>query len=478
MIRRPKLYLFSFSLFAYLFCAAGYIDTIDAEASVQAAKALLERGSLRIIDEPISAVEYTVKRDGQYSKMGLTPIVLYLPVVAAAKVLTYCGGTERLCTAFLISLVNPILTALLLLVLFEFFCSQGYSPSSTLRICLVAGFCTLLLPYSKTAHREILQAVGLTCFYCLASRSTSSYLKTAWLCGVCMAALLLIKQALLVPLVPALVFVCYRFRGNLRVLLPALFTCGLGAWFGWWFYWKQIVRAKSITGYAPATTDFPGTSWSHPFLSGLAEQFLGIQNGLLWYCPLVLVVVVAVVLKGMRRQWSLLDTCLLSTIVAQAALHAVWFSPTGEGPLGPRYLVAVLPMMVMLIANAPWNPGRFARLALSVLVLWSFSLQLVNTCVKGNQYFSMVAMARAKSAGLQPYPQWWVNLRLFSYKLQGLPEIYPAQMVGKGAAIDEWIDVRPYFTLQGMNFWWSHSLKANAFRGTASHELTALSQPR
>lgn len=445
---------------AYLVCAAGYIDTIDAAASLDTAIALWERGTFRVQGRERETVTFLIREGGQYTKMGLVHPFLYLPAVGVAKMIAP-PGNETLWINFLVSLCNPLLSALIVALLFQFFRGRNYSVKQSLSIAACAGFATLIFPYSKTAHREIFQGLCLTAIFVLAARSTRATRGEALGCGVFAALLVLTKQAMVIPLIPAIAFAAYRFRDRPRELYPPLIVPGLLAGAIWIYFWRVIVGAATLTGYGPKVTTLgPQSAWNHPLGKGLFEQFLSVDNGLFWYSPLLLTVPLAVLWKVYRRRGNALDLSLVLAIALAACLHAVWFSPIGVGPLGPRYLVPVVPLMVMLLAGVPWEKVTHpaVRVVVGFLIVSSIGLQIVNVSVKANQFHTLVAEAGKLAPSFHPDPQWRVNLRLFAHKAGGSPELYPASMVGQGAG-DQTIDLSPYRSLEGFNYWWLHAIR-------------------
>src|SRR3989338_3340593 len=115
------------ALAIYLLFASGYIDAVDASASIETARALVDRGSLRATPDQVD-YDYYARTPGVccYSKMGWVYPVLYTPAIAAAKLLRHLDPGRRI-EGFLVSLVNPILTALVVWVLFLFF-ARSHPP--------------------------------------------------------------------------------------------------------------------------------------------------------------------------------------------------------------------------------------------------------------------------------------------------------------------------------------------------------------
>lgn len=158
----PKGSGYFFLALFYLFCAAGYVDSSDATPSVETAIQLVDHGTFAMTELGHSdRMFYTHGKAGcTYSKMGITFPLLYTVPVLLAKMLAPLFPDKRLLIGFLVSLINPIITACIILLLYVFFRRRHGIPHA-IAIIAVAGLGTLLLPYSKTCHREPLQALCL-----------------------------------------------------------------------------------------------------------------------------------------------------------------------------------------------------------------------------------------------------------------------------------------------------------------------------
>lgn len=455
--------LFFAVFLAYFLLAAGYVDTIDASASIESAKALVERGSFAVIDKGATPFLYYVKDGKAYSKLGLTHTLLYLLPVLLGKWFSPWLVNETVAIAFFVSLVNPIITALIVALLFTFFRNQNQSTKVSLTLSLFAGFATLLFPYSKTCHREPLHALLLVGIYQITSRPTSPKMRELIICGFVFMAAILSKVTLMVPLFAVLIWVWRRYRTLGKQWYLTIVSFIVVTFAGLVGFWKGVVNAETWTGYSARVNWWDrSTAWNYPFWRGIWEQWFAEEAGLFWYSPLLIVVPVVAVIKVMNRKWSWLESSLVLAILGQTVVHASWFSPTGSGPLGPRYLVAVIPLMVMLLHGIDWElifkwPQR---LPLVLLCLMGILAQSLYVFVKPNQYASLKYEVQKKGIKRDYEPQWRLGWKFFIHKLSGKEERYPDYFMGKAIHSEEEtngvVDLRSYRTLQGFNFWWVH----------------------
>ena len=108
----------------------------------------------------------------------------------------------------------------------------------------------------------------------------------------------------------------------------------------------------------------------------------------------------------------------------------------------------------------------FARQLAYSLVIFSVTLQFIFVCVKPQQLHTMRTFGSAKF-GEAP---WFSEIKLFAYKLEGKSEIY--NLVHFGGE-DRSVDLTPYRSMQGFNFWWAHLRRARHSAG----ETTLAAQP-
>jgi hypothetical protein len=436
--------VFTVAAVVYVFLAAGYIDTGDADPSYYTARALLERHSFEVRPPwPDSQFYRWIGGGGWVSKMGLLMPLLYLPGVwlaGTAHALT--GLPEPLLAHFLISMVNPILTACLIALLDATLHREGWDSRRSLGLAAVAGLATLLLPYSKTAHREPALALcllgGLAFVYRGSDRAPWRFAAA----GTALALGLLGKHAFAVPAAPLVVFLSLEaWRAPHRP--KALVALGLplvAAGLVWAAFSRIEFHSILDVGYDRPVTSIGGAAWSTPFFIGMYQQLFSPRTGYLFYTPLVL-------LLWRKRKTGSRELAILASFFAQACLYACWYSPTGGPALGPRYLVAVTPLLFLMAEPSLWH-GRTSRALATALLIWSVVIQLAATSVRMQVYWTLQSRAGVALRA----PQWWANLEIFAHKLSGREDVYRIE--------GHEIDLRDASTLVGLNYWWLHLRRA------------------
>jgi hypothetical protein len=451
MSKKGALTFFLLLTIFFLFCASGYIDTIDATPSVATAKSLLENGNL-IVDVP--SPDRTVyfrsqSSDGKkvwLSKMGLLFPVLYYPMVVAGRSLSLVLNLpEDYLIGFFVSLVNSLITALIALCLFYFFTKRGFEHKTAMGLAALAVTATLLFPYAKTCQREPLQALLILCAFVglYSSRETYSIVSLSF-SGLFAGLAILAKPSSAVALVPLM----FLLKPFLRANRLAAFLVPFCVVFGTQLLFNSIYTGDFLSfGYSQDTTRLNGLAWKTPLLTGVWKQLFSSDTGLLFWNPILLLLP----FLFLKSKWKLWDTTVTFSILLMVLFHARWWSPVGDRSLGPRYLVGILPLFFLFLSPERLSlySKRFRPLGI-VIALTAVALQIPHVTVKAQQYHEM----RRISSNELSTPHWLANIKLFLHKLHQEEERYEAKLFG--ANDDSVIQLKSSRSLQGFNFWWSH----------------------
>jgi hypothetical protein len=156
--------LFALLLGFYLLVYIPRVDSIDGQAILAVSASLSRTGTFQIgqIGAQDSLLPQQMARMGAfgldgayYSKKGLTPSLLLVPVVWLADAL-------RLDLRALAMLFNPVVTALTGVMLYGLVRQLGYAARTGIITALLYGLATFALVYTKTLYAEPLAALLLT----------------------------------------------------------------------------------------------------------------------------------------------------------------------------------------------------------------------------------------------------------------------------------------------------------------------------
>lgn len=384
----------------YLLGYSGVFHSIDEQASLAVSETLVREGRWHTnsmaweqIWEPS---QNAMGIDGNlYSKKGLAVPLLAAPLLALGKVWRSVGAVQ------FALLLNPLLTAATAALLYQLARVLAYSPSTALLAALAWGLATPAWPYARTLFSEPAAALGLcTALYAMATfrRQPAASGRYSFLAGVGLALLILARQANAVTVLPFALYwlwVQWRerqwgparpvfWRSGILLALPTALVLAFMA-----------LQSSRHFGRLLGHPLDPVEGFTTPLAVGLAGLLASPGKGILWYMPLVLLILPA--LGHWRATKRLPDFLLaLGAFVMVILIYSVWWDWAGGTAWGPRLLVTTTPALVMLALPALdrlWQPEiAWRRAAIAAVLVLSVLVQLpgvlVNTGVlEGWEYY-------------------------------------------------------------------------------------------
>jgi hypothetical protein len=346
----------------YLLGASAAPAVVDAKVVFDTTRRLVDEHRLDIARDPLDAGFWYVKHDGRYySYYPIGNILALAPGYALARALEHVPDApaallERLSCHLMPSLLGAALCALV----FAWGRREGASDRVALVLTLALGLSTSVGLYARIPYAEVLQALALTwlCERAFALRERPT-LSVALGFGVA-ASLVFASKLAFVVLVPLpLAFVAHGLRARPRlwvglVLAAAAAFAPLAAL----ALWHNHVKTGAWwgTGY-PVTVDNTWFLTHQPLRTSLFGFLFSPGKSLFLYSPPLVLGVLAYpsYLRTRRPQALLLGATVLTVMLANAiARH--W---EGEWAWGPRYLVPIIPLM--MLPAMPWLQGALAR---------------------------------------------------------------------------------------------------------------------
>ena len=405
---------FCFFLCLYLLSMGGHFYSYDARFRFQTTKALVERGSL-VIRVPPQAPPI-------YSKYGIVQPLLTIPLYLLGRALPAPGGEnprppQEVAASTLMQVVSAGSLALLLLILLEL----GYPRGPALAVALVTGLATMTWPYAKYFFTEPLNGFFLLlCLYQLLvfkrTRAPARLLGagTALALGAANAPMLLATAA---PLFGAyLAWLLWPRPGGLctgwgRALgLGLLFVLPLAAALAF------ILGFNAYRFGSPFTTGYEGDrgfvtvvqdgkpGFSLPWWVGLYGLLFSAGKSLFLYNPPVILALLGLgPFLARRRPEALLS---LGLVLAWLAFYCRWWAWHGDICWGPRYLVPVLPLIMLPLAEtlSGWGERGPGSKGFFILILGlGLALQLLAISVPFYTYFQAVEGPRQSNWHLLHY---------------------------------------------------------------------------
>ena len=372
-------------LAVYLLIYGGRFHIIDEVSIYAMAENLAKRGALDtdqiLWSQWVRApreVQGAFGRDGHvFSKKGFGAAL-----IPALFIRLTLGHTSIALTlpAFL---TNPFLTALTALVLALYVRALGFRRPTALGLALLYGLATLALPYTRTLFGEPLAALGtLIALYALYRDREADTRGWSLVAGL---GLSLSIWARLIN-APALLFLWWyhvvsnppqNSRSRWRRFLPrdmwrGLLFLGTVAVVGIGTYALYNVYRFGVpwkTGYQITQGEF----FTTPPWIGFYGITLSPFRGLLWFSPVLVLTV-----PGFRHLWRTHGRearMLLGIIAVYFLLFSTWWMWWGGFAWGPRFLLPIIPLLVVSLAPL-WESPKW-RVWLGALTLLSLGVQFL-----------------------------------------------------------------------------------------------------
>lgn len=353
-------------LFAiYWLTASGAFHSIDEQAVFAVSRNLVYHGrvdeSTLFWGSPYDE-QARVGLDGElYSKYGISHSLLVAGAVALARLIPDAGLASSA------MLLNSLATALTAFFLILAAARLGYSQRASVTAGLLYGLATYAWVYAKTMFSEPLVALGWMVLVWLLLGEING--RRALLAGLAMAATVAIRPASILLALPfALLLWDRRPAVLLRRLvwygLPiALVAAGLLA-----FNWQRFGDPLQF-GYSET---FNGS-----LLTGLAGFLWSPDRSIFLFAPPLLALFWA--FPAFARSHGALGWRLLAIAGFTVVLYAFWPVFWGGPVWGPRYVLPVLPLLLLLTLPAverAWQERGWPRWALAALAVLGVAIQL------------------------------------------------------------------------------------------------------
>ncbi|MFC1474850.1 ArnT family glycosyltransferase [bacterium] len=388
-----------FFLFAFLFCLyaltmRGIPTGGDALAMFLVTHSLVEDGDTFLDGE--DRVVLVPGRDGrEVSKFGVAQSLAEIPGYHLGRAAAAGNNTaeDSYIIYFVTAFTSPLLGALACLFVYLASLRLGYSGRVSFGVALLAGTCTLLWPHSRLLFSEALQAMALAAaVWCGLEVREKGGAPTALAAGFFPGLVIAAKPALVFVCIPFIVYFLYGLKSDAvkrKALNAAMFFAGLGFWalvvLGY-----NYIRFGNIfeMGYMTIQDRETLHGFGVPLLHGLHGLLFSTGKGLLFYTPAVILSCAALPSFMKRRRAE--AWLILAVFIVFILSFAKWNQWHGDYTWGPRFLVPVVPLL-MLPAGEIFAPeGLFRKLwlkpVLVLIIAASFFVQILGAFVNYNEY--------------------------------------------------------------------------------------------
>lgn len=392
MKKHGYLWVFLFFLSAYLLLIKGYPLFVDEAVMYESAVNLVEYGSPHTIPHP-----WTTKpgRDGlNYSNYGIGQSLLQVPFYLAARPFLPHRSPDldhRRQTA--VFPMPAIIAALIALITFRILTQLGYGFRSSFQLTLLLGFGTMIWPYSKMLFRDPLQTLLLLASVMFLvthehEPGNDASNRTVWFSGLCMAFAITVKETMGMY---ALFLFLYLFRSPRNRTVKNLVAFGVPILAGiavCLMYNYYRFGALLDFGYTKANIRY---GLSAPFIEGFYGQLFSAGGGFFIYNPLTVAAILSFPRFITKHRG---EAFLFGGIILTAVLfHSKYWSWGGGWAWGPRYLLVIVPFMVIPLAASwsRWMQTGWKRRGIVVLIVLSIAVQIPGVLMHVGPFFSMMA---------------------------------------------------------------------------------------
>jgi len=402
---RDTVVLFVAVLLLYVGTAPGRIPETYATENLDAARALLDRGSMRI-PQPWSTGRPT------YPRHGAGEAILDVPFVLAGRLL---GGGEPAAEEWLVSLIPSLFTAILIAVLHRWCGELGARRSRALGVSLTAAFGTILWPYTAIGLEPVLSASVMAAGY-----STFAFGRRggwAWplAAGAWSGMAVAMKEtgALALPALALLFAETWRSRPDRQ----------RWAWLGWGVPIAvgggllAATRGEAFAAILGGSLRTTAADGAGQMVFGMWGQLASPNKGLIFYAPVV-VLALAAWPALRRREARVARWVLVLALVTVAGVGTLYFWT--DETWGPRYdHVLIAPMMLALaVAEAPSKLGTLWRAAGVVAAALGVYVAVIGQLFWYGHLFGVMERAHASELARIQYDPTW-NPIVFHSKLLG-----------------------------------------------------------
>jgi hypothetical protein len=318
-----------------------------------------------------------------YSKKSPIVIALLVPLVALGR----WFGAIRMALLF-----GPLVTALTGTLLYRMAIKLGYSSAVSAVMTFTFGLGTMALPYSKLAMGELAASFGLllalSTFVPAASaapgdqKRLKSLLRIeipSFLCGIGLA-LAIGANVAYVSLIPIFAFAIFvQQRSPTAIVSFGLPIALIGLTLAGYNY----LRFGNVlqTGYhlAPGQEGFTTPLWW-----GVLGLTVSPARGLLWYNPPVLVALLG--WPRFHRAHRSLSWIIIAVVALHLLIFGTWWQWWGGYGWGPRFLLPIVPCLMLASLPLLKSQGRLLRLIAIGLILASVVVQIGGTVIDFNIY--------------------------------------------------------------------------------------------
>ena len=391
-----KVRIIAIDLFIFVFCIyvlsiSNIYDVEQHGQRYQVAKSIVEKGELSV---PESTISIRGMDGRSYSLYGLGWSILAVPFYEGGKI--FGRNPENL-----VLMLNPLVGAATVTLVFLFSIALGYSRRSSLVVAIFYGLGTFAWPMAKHPFDHIVETffvlLSVYFMYLHTSKNAIIHLIFSALCiGFAINTRLvsiLVLPALLV-LMGAGCGVSWCFMGSKKIffrkivifMLVLLPFAVLVLFYNYYRFGSIFETGFQLLARKTGLDFFSGA----PFLTGFRGFLMSPGKGFFYYSPIATLFFFTIVpFYKKHRCTAIAFILLILSYMLFLSRNIYWH---GDWAWGPRYLLAITPYVILpitdLLDSFRWRKN-FPFIKLSVYVVFTLSLliQISAVSVHYHNYF-------------------------------------------------------------------------------------------
>ncbi len=337
-------FIFLFFLGIYILTSSGSVHgTIDGTIRYAVTKNIADSNSVSIPEDLGRNMGVMGINGKYYSWYGIGQSALMIPLYVIGKAVTN--------PEFMVSLFNPLITAITCVVIFLFCVNLGYCNRTSVIITLMYGLGTIAWPQSKGPFEHPLETILilLSVFFVYLHVRNKSYRKLI-LSSVFLGIAFITRSPSLLTLLPVLLYLLFS---NIRkkTLLPffkeAIIYGMTLVPFGMFYLYYNYVRFGDVfeTGYSEIFNQWGVKAFGTPLHVGLYGLILSPGKGFFVYSPMAILFILAA--KNFYKRNKDLTIAFLTFISAYVLFHSKYIAWHGDWAWGPRFLTVITPFLII-----------------------------------------------------------------------------------------------------------------------------------
>jgi hypothetical protein len=481
-VRVIAIYLFAFVVCVYFISLLNAVVVDQYISRYEVTKSIVERFELHIPEGSPTSIKGV---DGRtYSLYGLGWSILAVPFYTVGKIVG--RHPENL-----VLLLNPLVGAATVTLVFLFSIALGYSRRSSLVVAIFYGFGTFAWPLSKQPFDHVVETffVLLSVYFMYLHTSKNAIMQLI-LSALCIGFAINTRLVSILALPALLVMmgagcgVSRRFADNSKVffrkvvifMLVLIPFAGLVLWYNYSRFGSIFETGFQLLAAKTGLDFFSGT----PFLTGLRGFLTSPGKGFFYYSPIAIFFFFTIVPFYKKHRWPAIAFILLILSYLLFLSRNIYWH--GDWAWGPRYLLAITPFIILpmteLLDSIRWRKKTsFINIPVYVVFTLSILIQTLAVSVNFYNYFyhlqidQNVQFIRVQGEGVseinEPPPEvhfdWTkspILMQLKDIKRIGT-EITKYRYVELPQNATDIEKIKSYASMNLFDFWWVHMYFVN-----------------